>query len=407
LRNIRLAIVLGVVYVDMLGGGLAYPVLPRLLQQFQHGDISSASYIFGLLCSAYALTQFLFAPLFGALSDRYGRRPIILLALAGSAITYLTTAFAPNLALLALARLLAGVMGASFTGAAAYLADISPPEKRAQSFGLIGAAFGAGFITGPILGGLLGQHDLRLPFLAAGVLCAANLVFGLFALPESLPAAHRKPFRVAHANPIGALQAVSRHPSVARLLGVFVVATFAGRAAETIWPLYTGYRFHWSPLEVGISFTLVGVIFVAGQGWLPRVLIPHIGERRAAVIGLAVSVLVCAGYGLATTGWQFYCVMPLAIAGWTLAQPAVQGLMSRAVPADEQGLLQGAIASIVSLTSIGGPLVWTSLFGYSVSPAAPAVVPGAVFFVSGALFLVALVLAIRWEAADAPQPAVA
>jgi DHA1 family tetracycline resistance protein-like MFS transporter len=407
LRNIRLVVVFAIVYVDMLGLGLAYPVLPRLLQQFQHGSIVQASYLFGLLGSAYALTQFLFAPLFGALSDRFGRRPVMLLALAGSAAMYAMMAFAPGVFVLTCARLLGGVMGSSFTCAGAYLADITPPEKRAQSFGLIGAAFGFGLITGPVLGGLLGDIDLRLPFLAAGALCAIAVTFGFFALPESLAPENRRPFQIAEANPIGAVLEIGRYPSIYRLLIVFLVATFANRVVEFIWPLYTTYRFHWSPFQVGVSLAIAGGVFVVGQGWFTRILLPRIGERRAILTGLGVSILVSIGYGMASQGWMLYCVMPFAITGWTVAQPAVQGLMSRAVPADEQGLLQGALASITNLTSIIGPVAWTSLFGYSVSPAAPALLPGAAFFVGGALFLVALVLAIRWESAVAAQPAVA
>ncbi|MEI9997212.1 MAG: TCR/Tet family MFS transporter [Rhizomicrobium sp.] len=407
MRNIRLVLVLAVVFIDMLGVGLAYPILPRLVEQFQHGSVSNASYVFGLLVSLYAIAQFVFAPLLGALSDSYGRRPVILASLAGSALTYLLMAVAPGLFVLALARVLAGVMGGSFTTAGAYLADITPPEKRSQSFGLIGAAFGVGFITGPVLGGLLGGIDLRLPFVVAGLLCAANLAFGLFALPESLAPEHRRGFSFARANPVGALREIGRYPSIYPLLAIFVLATFANRVSEMIWVLYTGYRFHWNSTEIGISLALFGVAFVVGQGWFTRVLIPRIGERRAILIGLGVSILVSIGYGAADRGWMVYCLMPLVISGWTVAQPAVQGLMSRAVPADEQGLLQGAMASIVNLTSIGGPLIWTSLFGYFVSPAAPFILPGMAFYISAAIFFIALVMALHWQRAASPEPAVA
>lgn len=406
MRNIRLILVLVVVYIDMLGVGLAYPILPRLLQQFRH-DISGASYLFGFIASAYSLTQFLFAPLFGALSDRFGRRPPMLASLAGSALSYLIMALVPGLAALALARLVAGVMGGSFATATAYLADITPPEKRAQSFGLIGAMFGLGFITGPLLGGVLGDVNLHLPFLAAGLLCLANLVFGFFALPESLDPAHRKQFSLRRANPLGALLEVGRYASIFPLMAVFVLATFANRVSEMIWVLYTQYRFGWGPADAGISLAVVGVIFVVGQGWFTRILIPRIGERRAILIGLAVSVAVSIGYGAITRGWMLYCVIPFAITGWTVAQPAVQGLMSRAVPANEQGLLQGALASVTNLSSIGGPLVWTGIFGYWVSKSAPMIVPGAAFYVSAAIFLLALVLALRWQGAAAAQPVVA
>lgn len=407
MRNLRLVIIIAVVYLDMLGVGLAYPILPKLVQQFRHGDVTEAAYISGFLASAYSVMQFLVAPLFGALSDRYGRRPLVLMSLAGSALSYLLMALAPGLLVLAAARLLAGVMGGSFSTAAAYLADITPPEKRAQSFGLIGAAFGFGFITGPVLGGMLGSIDLHLPFLVAGLLCFANLLFGFFALPESLGMEHRREFRLSQANPLGALRAVTRYPSITGLLVVFVLATFANRVPEMIWVLYTGYRYGWGPFEVGVSLAVVGVVFVIGQGWFTRVLIPRIGERRAILMGLSVSIVVIVLYGVANKGWMVYCVMPLALVGWTVAQPAIQGLMSRAVPANEQGLLQGAISSLTSLTSIGGPVIWTSLFGYFVSPAAPLIIPGAAFFVSAAVFLVALVLALRWELETPAQPAVA
>ena len=407
MRNFRLVLVLAVVYIDMLGVGLAFPVIPMLVQNFEHGSVSSSSYTFGLLVSAYAVSQFLFSPLFGAMSDCYGRRPIILAGLGGSAASYLLMAVAPNLAVLAIARLLAGVMGGSVTTASAYIADITPPEKRAQSFGLIGAVFGVGLITGPVVGGLLGNIDLRLPFAAAGLLCVADLMFSFFALPESLAPENRKPLALKHASPVGALTKVCRYPSVGPLLTIFVIATFANRVGEMIWVLYTGYRYHWGRIEIGLSISLAGFIFVISQGWFTRVLIPRIGEARAIVLGLAMSVLISIGYGIASESWMFYATMPFAILGWAVAQPALQGLMSRAVPADEQGLLQGAMASVTNLSSIVGPLVWTGLFGYFVSDAAPAIIPGAAFFVSGLLFLVAFAMAARWRVATLQQPAVA
>jgi len=240
-----------------------------------------------------------------------------------------------------------------------------------------------------------------LPFLAAGALCGVDLLFALFALPESLAPENRRAFALRHANPIGALREVWRYPAVFSLMMIFVLAMFANRVAEMTWVLYTGYRFHWGPKEIGISLAAVGVVFVVGQGWFTRILIPRIGDRRAILVGLAVSVVVSVLYGAVNQGWMLYCVIPLAISGWTVAQPAVQGLMSRAVPADEQGLLQGAVSSLTSLTSIAGPPIWTGLFGYFVSAAAPVTIPGAAFFVSGAVFLAALILAIVWEAGSA------
>jgi MFS transporter, DHA1 family, tetracycline resistance protein len=391
--------VLSVVYIDMLGIGLAFPVLPRLIEEFQGGNLSQASYIYGALAAAYSLLQFLFAPLVGALSDRFGRRPVILLALAGMAVNYLVLAFAPSLWLFAVGRMIAGALGATFTAAGAYLADVTPPEKRAQSFGLIGAAFGFGFITGPALGGVLGAIDLRLPFLVAAGLSVADFAFAYFVLPESLARENRKPVNLRHANPVGALREIGRYASVLGLIVIFVLAMFANRVAEMTWVLFTSYRFDWGPTETGLSLAAVGVMFVVGQGGLVRVVVPRIGERRAILLGLAVSAVTTVLYGFTTQGWMVFPIMVLGLFGWTIGAPAVQALMSRAVPPNEQGLLQGAIASMTNLTSIVGPPIWTGLFGYFVSPAAPVIVPGAAFFAAGAVFFVALLLARRWFAA--------
>jgi DHA1 family tetracycline resistance protein-like MFS transporter len=394
--RVRTIAVLAVVYIDMLGIGLAFPILPKLIEQFERGDVSRASFIFGILAGAYALMQFLLAPALGALSDRYGRRPIILLSLLGMGINYLLLGFAPNLIWLAAGRLISGAMGASFSTANAYLADITPPEKRAQSFGLIGAAFGFGFITGPILGGMLGAIDLHLPFLAAAVLSFTDLLFTFFVLPESLDDAHRKPFSFARANPIGALRELGRYGEVAGLMTVYVLAMFANRVAEMTWVLFSSYRFHWGPFETGLSLAGVGVMFVVGQGFLVRIVVPRLGERRAILMGLFVSAILTAAYGVIPQGWMVYPIMALGVFGWVIGQPATMGMMSKSVPVNEQGLLQGAVASLTSLTSIIGPPIWTGLFGYFVSPAAPIIIPGAAFFVAAAVFLLALGIALRW-----------
>lgn len=394
--RLRTIAVLAVVYIDMLGIGLAYPILPKLIEQFESGNVSRASMIFGLLAGGYALMQFLLAPALGALSDWYGRRPIILLSLLGMGINYVLLGFAPNLIWLTAGRLISGAMGASFSTANAYLADITPPEKRAQSFGLIGAAFGFGFITGPVIGGMLGAVDLHLPFLAAAVLSFANLVFAFFVLPESLDDAHRKPFSPARANPIGALRELGRYGEVAGLMTVYLLAMFANRVAEMIWVLFASYRFHWGTFEIGVSLAGVGVMFVVGQGFLVRIVVPRVGERRAILLGLFVSAVLTASYGIIPYGWMVYPIMALGVFGWVIGQPATMGLMSKSVPANEQGLLQGAVASLTSLTSIVGPPIWTGLFAYFVSPAAPVIIPGAAFFVASAVFLLALAIALRW-----------
>jgi DHA1 family tetracycline resistance protein-like MFS transporter len=394
--RVRTIAVLAVVYIDMLGIGLAFPILPKLIEQFERGDVSRASFIFGILAGAYALMQFLLAPALGALSDRYGRRPIILLSLLGMGINYVLLGFAPNLIWLAAGRLISGAMGASFSTANAYLADITPPEKRAQSFGLIGAAFGFGFITGPILGGMLGAIDLHLPFLAAAVLSFTDLLFTFFVLPESLEDAHRQPFSFARANPIGALRELGRYGEVAGLMTVYVLAMFANRVAEMTWVLFSSYRFHWGPFETGLSLAGVGVMFVVGQGFLVRIVVPRLGERRAILMGLFVSAILTAAYGVIPQGWMVYPIMALGVFGWVIGQPATMGMMSKSVPVNEQGLLQGAVASLTSLTSTIGPPIWTGLFGYFVSPAAPIIIPGAAFFVAAAVFLLALGIALRW-----------
>ncbi|HEX3430713.1 MAG TPA: TCR/Tet family MFS transporter [Rhizomicrobium sp.] len=408
-RRANVALVLAVVYIDMLGLGLAFPILPRLVQQFEGGNFSRASWVFGLLASAYALMQFLLAPALGALSDRFGRRPILLLSLLGMGVNYLVLATAPSLAWLVIGRVIAGAMGASYSTASAYLADITPPEKRAQSFGLIGAAFGFGFITGPAIGGFLGDIDLRLPFLVASGLSFANLVFGLFILPESLAPENRRAFRLARANPVGALADIGRYKLVLPLVAVFVLATFANKVAETTWVLFATYRFHWSAGAVGLSLAMVGVIFVVGQGGLVRIVVPRLGERRAILVGLLVSAVVMVLYGIVPQGWMVYPVMCLMLFGWIVAQPTTMGLMSRALPANEQGLLQGVVASINSLCAILAPPVWAAIFAYFVSPAAPLVVPGAAFDGAALVFLAALVVAVRTlspktAAASSPQP---
>jgi DHA1 family tetracycline resistance protein-like MFS transporter len=394
-RKASIALVLAVVYVDMLGIGLAFPILPRLVQQFEHGDVSRAAWIYGLLAAAYALMQFILAPMLGALSDRFGRRPVLLLSLLGMGLNYAVLAAAPSLAWLAAGRIVAGAMGASYSTASAYLADITPPEKRAQSFGLIGAAFGFGFITGPALGGLLGDIDLRLPFVVASVLSFANLAFGYFILPESLAPENRKDFSLARANPVGALGTIGRYPAIAGLLIVFVLATFANKVAETTWVLFATYKFHWSAASVGLSLAMVGVMFVIGQGGLVRIVVPRLGERRSILLGLFVSAVVVVLYGSVPRGWMVYPVMVLALFSWTIAQPASMGVMSRTLPADEQGLLQGGIASINSLAAVVGPPVWTSIFAYFVGPAAPVIVPGAAFDGAALVFLIAFVVAAR------------
>ena len=405
MRKASLIFILAVVVIDMLGIGLAYPILPRLIQELIGGDASHAAYVFGVLAAVYAAMQFLFAPLMGALSDRFGRRPVILIALVGLAVDYLILAFAPNIWWFAVGRVLSGICGATFTTAGAYMADVTPPEKRAANFGLIGAAFGFGFIIGPVVGGLLGGIDLhlagltipgiRLPFVAAAALTFLNMLFGLFVLPESLAPENRRAFQVRQANPVGALLELKRYPSVFVLIVIIVLAQMTVRVSETTWVLYTSYRYAWDAFMTGLSLTAVGVVFIVGQGVMTRVVLKWWGERGTILVGLTIAPIALTLYGLAWEGWMIYAIMPIGLIGWTVAGPAVQGMISRAVPANEQGLLQGALGSINSLVSIFAPVLWTGIFGYFVSPAAPFIVPGAAFFAAAFVFVIIRIIAQR------------
>jgi MFS transporter, DHA1 family, tetracycline resistance protein len=389
---------LGFIFVtlalDILGFGLIIPILPRLVESFKGGDIAGASTVVGLLSSLYALMQFIFAPLLGSLSDRYGRRPVILTSLLGSGLDYFLLAYAPNLAWFFVGRLLAGVTGANFAAATAYIADISPPEKRAANFGLIGAAFGLGFVLGPALGGLLGDVDLRVPFLAAGILTMINWFYGLLVLPESLAPANRRAFSWARSNPIGSLLDLRRYPFVLGLTGTYFLMHLAHQALPSTWVLYTSYRYHWTVGQTGVSLAIVGLMAVVVQAGLIRVILKRVKEERAAVLGLAIAALSYAGYGLATQGWMIYAILVAGSLNGVIG-PSLQALISREVGADEQGGVQGALTSLASVAGITGPPIATTLFGYFIGDKAPVHLPGAAFFFSAALIVLAMFLALR------------
>lgn len=382
------------IFLDVLGVGLIIPVLPKLVESFQAGDVSAASHTVGILAALYSLMQFVFAPVLGNLSDRFGRRPVILGSLLGAGLDYLLLAWAPTLGWLYLGRIIAGITGASFTAASAYIADISPPEKRGANFGIIGAAFGLGFIAGPALGGLLGQENLRLPFLVAAGLTLLNWFYGLFILPESLKPEHRRCFVWSRANPLGSFLALRTYPLVLGLAATFFLIHTAHNMLHTTWVLYTGYRYDWTPRQVGVSLAVVGVMAALVQGLLARRLIPALGERRALLLGLGISVLAMTGYGLAPNGTVVYGVLIFGAFGG-LAGPAAQGLVSRSVGADEQGAVQGALSSLASVAGILGPPVGAGVFGYFIGPRTPVQVPGAAFFLAG--LLMALALGWAWR----------
>ncbi len=381
-------------FLDVLGIGLVVPILPKLVEELAGGGVDHASFVFGWLVGLYALMQFLFAPVIGNLSDRFGRRPVILLSLLGSGLDYFLLAWAPTLPWFFLGRIVSGISGANFAAAAAYIADVSPPERRAANFGMIGAIAGLGFIFGPALGGWLGHYGLRVPFLAAGALTLANWLYGLLILPESLKPENRRPFDLRRANPVGALLGLRRHRLVFGLSISYFINSVAHQVYPSIWVLYTSYRYGWGTKQTGLSLALVGLMAVVVQGGLARVLLPKLGERRAALLAFSVMAVALVGYGLAPEGWMVYGIIVFgSLSG--LAVPAVQGMISRSVADNEQGGIQGSLTGLQSVAGAIGPPLATAVFGFFISDKAPAIVPGAPFFFSSALTVTAAFLAAR------------
>ena len=393
-RQAAVPFILVTLLLDTLGVGVIIPVLPRLIGSFFHDDLARASTYFGVFIAAYAAMQLFFAPILGGLSDRFGRRPVILTSLAGAAVDYLLLAFAPTLGWLAVGRVFAGITGASFSAATAYIADVTPNEKRAQSFGLMGAAFGLGFIIGPALGGALGGISLRLPFLVAAGLNLLNFIYGSFVLPESLGVENRRAFTLRRANPFSSLRNLGRHPVLFGLTATLVCSYMAQQMLQAIWALHTQGRFGWGPFQVGASLAVVGISAAVVQGGLIRLILPRLGERRSLVLGLSVNIAGYVALALATRGWMMYAIcVPFALGG--LAGPATQAILSREVGPSEQGELQGSLTSLQSLTAILGPLLATGLFTrFAAATAAPRV-PGATFFVAAAFNLLGMMLALR------------
>ncbi len=393
-RKPALGFIFVTLFLDILGVGLIIPILPKLIEQLSGGNVSAASHTFGWLASLYSLMQFGFAPVLGSLSDRFGRRAVILTSLLGSGLDYLLLAFAPSLPWFFLGRIIAGITGANITAANAYIADVSPPEKRAANFGMVAAAFGLGFIAGPALGGVLGHISLRLPFLVAAGLTLLNWLYGMFVLPESLPVEQRRAFDWKRANPIGSFVALRRHSELLGLTETYFLISLAHQVFPATWVLYTTYRYEWTPKEVGLSLALVGLMAAIVQGGLARKIIPKLGERRSIIVGLSNATVFLALYGLASQGWMIYGLLVIGSFGG-IAMPALQGLVSRCVPLNEQGAVQGALASLASLAGILGPLLATGLFGYFINDKAPIYLPGAAFFASSLLVLFGLLLALR------------
>ena len=400
------------VLVDSIGFGIILPVLPGLIMQLTGVGIDRAARYGGGLAFVYALMQFFCAPVLGNLSDRFGRRPVLLYAVLSLGVDYFIMGLAPTIGWLFLGRVIAGVAGASFTPAYAYVADITEPERRAQSFGLMSAAFGIGFILGPAIGGLLGSLGPRAPFFAAGALALANFALGCFALPESLPLEKRRPFHWARANPLGTLRQMRQYPVVLLTLGALFLWQLAHQVLPTTWAFYTIAKFHWTSAQVGASLAFVGLLMALSQGVLTRVLIPWLGgDRRAALVGMGAALLAYVGYALATQGWMMYAV-GLTTFFFALTYPSMNALASQQIPANAQGELQGAVASLYSLSSIIGPPLLTQIFSRFSDPAGAVYFPGAAFLAAAALTVGCALLFVRAmrltpQPLAAPNPAAA
>lgn len=380
--------------LDVLAIGLIAPVLPPLVVEFLDGDTARAAEIYGVFATAWAAMQFIFSPILGALSDRFGRRPIVLLSVTGLGLDYILMALAPSLGWLFVGRVISGITSASFSTAAAYIADVTPPEQRAKSFGLIGAAFGIGFILGPALGGLLGAVQPRLPFWVSAALCLSSALYGLFVLPESLPRERRRAFSWRRANPLGSLRLLRSHPEMFGLAGVTLLYYIAHEVLPSSYVLYTSYRYGWDTRTVGLTLALVGICTAIISGAAVGPIVARIGERRAALTGLACGAVAFAIYGLAAEGWQFLAGVPL-MALWGLYGPSAQGIMSRLVDRSEQGQLQGSIAGLRGLAGLFSPAMFTFTFATFIGADAPLPLPGAPFLLAAVLLAAALVLALR------------
>lgn len=380
--------------IDVIGIGIIIPVIPGLIKELTGGDLSSSAQIGSWLLFSYAIMQFLFSPVLGGLSDRFGRRPVLLLSLLGLGLDYILHAVAPTIAWLFIGRIIAGIFGASFTTASAYIADISEPEKRAQNFGLIGAAFGLGFIIGPAIGGLAGGWGIRAPFYIAAGLSLINTLYGYFILPESLPLEKRRPFDWKRANPIGSLKQLGRYPVISGLVGSLFLVYLASHAVQSNWSFYTMYKFQWTEQNVGFSLAIVGIIVAVVQGGLIRVIIPKLGQKRSVYWGMVLYALGLICFAMAGSGWlMLVSLLPYCLGGIT--GPAIQGIISTQVPDNEQGELQGGLTGLVSLTSIIGPVMMNNLFAYFTGKSAPIELPGAPFYAAAILSVMSLIFIMR------------
>jgi DHA1 family tetracycline resistance protein-like MFS transporter len=393
-RGGAVAFIFVTILLDMFALGLILPILPKLVESFVDNDTASAARIFGLFGTAWAAMQFLFSPILGGLSDRFGRRPVVLLSNFGLALDYVLMALAPSLTWLFIGRVISGITSASVSTAFAYIADVTPAEQRAAMFGKIGVAFGAGFILGPAIGGLLGGMDPRLPFWVAAGLSFANALYGLLILPESLPKERRSPFRWKSANPLGALHLLRSDPVLAGLSVVNFLAQVAHVVLPSTFVLYATYRYGWDTTTVGLTLAIVGICSMAVQGAAIGPIVKRFGERRALLLGLGCGAAGFLIYGAAPTGPQFWLGIPV-MALWGVAGAALQALTTQLVAPDQQGQLQGATSSVQSVSQLVGPFLFTLTFAYFIGAQAPLKLPGAPFLLASALLVLALVIAAR------------
>lgn len=392
--NAAIGFIFITVLIDVIGFGIIIPVMPRLISELIHGSLSDASRYGGWMMFAYASMQFMCAPLLGNMGDQFGRRPILLFSLLGFGLDYIFMAFAPSIGWLFFGRIIAGITGASFTTATAYIADISVPEKRAQNFGMIGAAFGLGFIIGPVLGGMLGHYGTKVPFFAAAGLALVNSLYGFFILPESLAIEKRRKFDIRRANPLGSLKMLASYPLVLGLVGSLICIYIAAHAAQSTWTYITMEKFKWNESMVGYSLGFVGIMVAIVQGGLIRIINPKLGPKYAVYTGLLFYVAGFILFAFATKGWMmFLFLIPYCLGG--IAGPSLQSIISSEVPANEQGELQGALASLISLTSVIGPPLMTNLFSYFTGDSSPVYFPGAPFLMGALLALMSVGMAMR------------
>jgi DHA1 family tetracycline resistance protein-like MFS transporter len=393
-RKAALGFIFITVLLDVVGFGIIIPVIPKLIAELTGEGLSQAARYGGWLMFAFSLMQFLFAPVLEGLSDKFGRRPILLLALLGLSVDCVLQAWAPTIAWLFLGRILAGVLGASYTTASAYIADITEPDKRSEALGIIGAAFGLGFIIGPMIGGFTSQWGIRVPFILAAIVAFLNFLYGLFILPESLKQEHRRDFEWRRANPIGTFVHLKKYPVIFGTIASLVCVYLASYSVQSNWPFYVMYEFGWNEVMVGYSLATVGLLIALVQGVLIRFIIPRIGQVNTVYVGLVLYFLGLVLFGFATKGWMMFAILVPYCVG-TMAGPAVQGIISSQVGESEQGELQGALTSLISITSIIGPPFMTNLFTFFTSSAAPIQFSGAPFIMGAILVLLSIYLAYR------------